>query len=73
MNERLPEPVEVSAYYVIAEALTNAAKHARAATVNVQIEGAAGRRRRVAGCFRIRPLTRTSITLVIGAAALRAA
>ena len=38
VNERLPEPVEVSAYYVIAEALTNAAKHARAATVSVQIE-----------------------------------
>jgi signal transduction histidine kinase len=38
VNERLPEPVEVSAYYVIAEALTNAAKHARAATVSVQFE-----------------------------------
>jgi glucose-6-phosphate-specific signal transduction histidine kinase len=38
VNERLPEPVEVSAYYVIAEALTNAAKHARAPTVSVQIE-----------------------------------
>jgi hypothetical protein len=38
VNERLPEPVEVSAYYVIAEALTNAAKHARAATVSVQLE-----------------------------------
>jgi signal transduction histidine kinase len=36
--ERLPEPVEVSAYYVIAEALTNAAKHARASAVSVQIE-----------------------------------
>ena len=30
---RLPEPVEVSAYYVVAEALTNAAKHARASAV----------------------------------------
>jgi signal transduction histidine kinase len=38
VNERLPEPVEVSAYYVIAEALTNAAKHARAATVSVQLK-----------------------------------
>jgi signal transduction histidine kinase len=27
-EERLPEPVEVAAYYVTAEALTNAAKHA---------------------------------------------
>jgi signal transduction histidine kinase len=41
VNERLPEPVEVSAYYVIAEALTNAAKHARAEDVNIQIEVAA--------------------------------
>jgi signal transduction histidine kinase len=38
VSGRLPEPVEVSAYYVIAEALTNAAKHARAAAVSVQIE-----------------------------------
>jgi signal transduction histidine kinase len=35
--ERLPEPVEVSAYYIIAEALTNTAKHARASAVSVQI------------------------------------
>jgi GAF domain-containing protein len=38
VKERLPEPVEVSAYYVIAEALTNAAKHARASTASVRIE-----------------------------------
>ena len=38
VNERLPEPVEVSAYYVIAEALANAAKHARASTVTVQAD-----------------------------------
>jgi signal transduction histidine kinase len=38
VNKRPPEPVEVSAYYVTAEALTNAAKHARASTVSVQIE-----------------------------------
>jgi signal transduction histidine kinase len=38
VNERLPEPVEVSTYYVIAEALTNAAKHARASSVSVQID-----------------------------------
>jgi signal transduction histidine kinase len=37
-DRRLPEPVEVSAYYVVAEALTNAAKHARASAVNVRIE-----------------------------------
>jgi signal transduction histidine kinase len=35
---RLPEQVEVSAYYVVAEALTNAAKHARASTVEVTVE-----------------------------------
>jgi signal transduction histidine kinase len=35
---RLPEHVEVSAYYVVAEALTNAAKHARASAVTVAVE-----------------------------------
>ena len=35
---RLPEPVEVSAYYLIAEALTNAARHARATAVTVRAE-----------------------------------
>ena len=35
---RLPGPVEVSAYYVVAEALTNAAKHARASAISVQGE-----------------------------------
>jgi signal transduction histidine kinase len=35
---RLPEPVEVSAYYIVAEALTNAAKHARSSAVSVNIE-----------------------------------
>jgi signal transduction histidine kinase len=38
VNERLPEPVEVSAYYVIAEALTNAVKHARGSSVSVQLD-----------------------------------
>jgi signal transduction histidine kinase len=35
VNRRLPEPVEVAAYYVVAEALTNAAKHAQASEVSV--------------------------------------
>jgi signal transduction histidine kinase len=35
---RLPEPVEISAYYVVAEALTNATKHARASAVTVTVE-----------------------------------
>jgi signal transduction histidine kinase len=38
MDERLPEQVEVSAYYVIAEALTNTAKHARASAIVVEVE-----------------------------------
>ncbi len=37
-EQRLPEPVEVSAYYVVAEALTNTAKHARASAVVVEAE-----------------------------------
>ena len=35
---RLPEPVEVSAYYVVAEALTNAARHAHASAAGVEAE-----------------------------------
>jgi len=34
---RLPEPVEAAAYYVVAEALTNVAKHARATNVTVGV------------------------------------
>jgi PAS domain S-box-containing protein len=36
-HERLPEPVEAAAYYVIAEALTNIAKYARASTARVRV------------------------------------
>jgi signal transduction histidine kinase len=36
--ERLPDQVEVSAYYIVAEALTNAAKHSRASTITVTVE-----------------------------------
>ena len=35
VDRRMPESVEVAAYYVVAEALTNAAKHAQASHVNV--------------------------------------
>ncbi len=37
---RLPEHVEIGAYYVVAEAMTNAAKHAQASAVSVEIETA---------------------------------
>src|SRR5271166_3685863 len=37
---RLPEPVEVCAYYVVSEVLTNAAKHSRASAITVQVTGA---------------------------------
>ena len=34
---RLPEPVETAAYYVVSEALTNAAKHAHASAARVEV------------------------------------
>ena len=37
-DERLPEPVESAAYYVVAEALANVAKYASAAAVSVTVE-----------------------------------
>jgi PAS domain S-box-containing protein len=37
LDERLPPPVEAAAYYLVAEALTNASKHARASRVRVQL------------------------------------
>jgi GAF domain-containing protein len=37
-GRRLPERVEVAAYYVVSEALTNAAKHAQASVVNVELD-----------------------------------
>jgi signal transduction histidine kinase len=35
VERRLPRRVEVAAYYVVSEALSNAAKHAHASVVNV--------------------------------------
>jgi PAS domain S-box-containing protein len=35
--ERLTEPIEAAAYYLIAEALTNAARHAQATSVQVRV------------------------------------
>jgi signal transduction histidine kinase len=37
VSERLPERIEVAAYYVVSEALTNAAKHARASLIRVDV------------------------------------
>jgi signal transduction histidine kinase len=34
---RLSEPVEIAAYYTVAEALTNAAKHARATAADIEV------------------------------------
>ena len=42
IDGRLPEPVEVGAYYVVSEMLTNAAKHARASVVEVTVEVCGG-------------------------------
>lgn len=39
-TERLPEPVEATAYYVVSEALANAAKHADASSATVRVERA---------------------------------
>jgi signal transduction histidine kinase len=45
-EERLPEQVEAAGYYVVAEALTNAAKHAEASRVSVSVA-------RGDGCLRL--------------------
>ena len=42
-DERLPQPVEAAAYYLIAEALTNVAKYAQASTVRVRVEASGER------------------------------
>jgi signal transduction histidine kinase len=41
-QDRLPEPVEVATYYVVSEALTNAAKHAQASVVQVEVAAVGG-------------------------------
>ena len=42
VGRRLPGPGEITAYYVAAEAFTNAAKHADASEVDILIEEAGG-------------------------------
>ena len=38
LTDRLPEPIQIATYYLVAEALTNTAKHAHASTVHVQLD-----------------------------------
>jgi signal transduction histidine kinase len=40
----LPEQVEIAAYYVVSEALTNTAKHAEASMVQIQVDTLQGER-----------------------------
>jgi signal transduction histidine kinase len=40
---RFPEPVQVTAYYVVSEALTNAAKYAHASVVDITVATEEGR------------------------------
>jgi signal transduction histidine kinase len=37
VDRRLPDPVETAAYYTVAEALTNTAKHSHAPTADIQV------------------------------------
>ena len=45
LDGRLPDRVEVAAYYVVAEALTNAAKHARPTAIRIAVDVVDGRLR----------------------------
>jgi signal transduction histidine kinase len=42
-GERLPEAIEATAYYIVAESLTNVVKYANATAATVQLERADGR------------------------------
>jgi signal transduction histidine kinase len=42
VDQRLPDPLEIAAYYSVAEALTNAAKHAGATAVDIEVSAADG-------------------------------
>jgi signal transduction histidine kinase len=39
---RLPEPIEIAAYYTVSEALTNTAKHGQASAVDVDVKAGDG-------------------------------
>jgi signal transduction histidine kinase len=43
VQKRLPEQIEVAAYYVVSEALANTAKHARASMAHVELRADDGR------------------------------
>jgi signal transduction histidine kinase len=43
LDGRLPQPVEVAAYYILCEALANAAKHACATRISVQVRQTSAR------------------------------
>jgi signal transduction histidine kinase len=43
MDTRLPAPIEVAAYYVVSEALANAAKHAQASRIDISVTPRHGR------------------------------
>jgi signal transduction histidine kinase len=38
IDRRQPEPIEIAVYYLVAETLTNAAKHAEASVVDIEVE-----------------------------------
>jgi signal transduction histidine kinase len=38
IDRRLPEQIEIATYYLVSEALTNAAKHAHASNVHVEVD-----------------------------------
>jgi signal transduction histidine kinase len=42
VEDRQPHPIEIAAYYVVAEALTNCAKHARASAAEVDVMAGEG-------------------------------
>jgi signal transduction histidine kinase len=42
VDERLPEPIEVAAYYLVSESLANVAKHANATSATVEVSRAHG-------------------------------
>ncbi|MCW2538146.1 MAG: histidine kinase, partial [Modestobacter sp.] len=42
LDARLPEPIELAAYYTVAETLTNTARHASATVVDVEVEAGGG-------------------------------